>query len=256
MRNKGWELYVNTSKFARVGKFSMKLNANIAQNINQIEEMDASVLESLNADFNYSNESYLGRVQVGNALGSIYGFRFKGVYAYDYDHNGYTEESAKTYGDNTAAAAQKRGENYTCPIAYDANGNMITDSKGNPLPMYFNYGGVNYQFQGGDVIYEDINHDGQINALDIVYLGNSNPTCNGGFGIDLYYGNWSLSASFNYRMGNQIINMARMQAEDMLNNNNQSQATKWRWRKNGDVTEIPRAMNKCGRWRYIQCFGQ
>ena len=75
-------------------------------------------------------------------------------------------------------------------------------------------------------------------------MGNSNPTCNGGFGIDLYYGNWSLSASFNYRMGNQIINMARMQAEDMLNNNNQSQATKWRWRKNGDVTEIPRAMNK------------
>lgn len=243
MRNRGWELYVNTSKFAKVGKFSMKLNANIAQNFNRIEEMDASVLESLNADFNYANETYLGRVQIGNALGSIYGFRYKGVYAYDYDHNGYTDESAKTYGTNTAAAAQARGDNYTCPIAYDANGNMITDSKGNPLPMYFNYGGVNYQFQGGDAIYEDINHDGQINALDIVYLGNSNPSCNGGFGVDLYYGNWSLTASFNYRMGNQIINMARMQAEDMLNNNNQSQATKWRWRKNGDVTEIPRAMN-------------
>lgn len=259
MRNKGWELYVNTAKFAKIGKFSMKLNANIAQNINQIEEMDASVLESLNSDFSYKNESYLGRVQIGNALGSIYGFRFKGVYAYDYDHNGYTETSAKTYGSGedpnnpgydhsgnkimTAAAAQRRGDNYTCPIAYDANGNMITDAKGNPLPMYFNYGGTNYQFQGGDVIYEDINHDGQINALDIVYLGNSNPKCNGGFGIDLYYGNWSLTASFNYRIGNQIINMARMQAEDMLNNNNQSQATKWRWRKNGDVTEIPRAMN-------------
>lgn len=243
MRNRGWELYVNTSRFAKVGKFSMKLSANIAQNINKIEEMDASVLESLNADFNYKNENYLGRVQIGNALGSIYGFRFKGIYAYDYDHNGYTDESAKTYGDNTAAAAQKRGENFTCPIAYDANGNMITDAKGNPMPMYFNYGGTNYQFQGGDAIYEDINHDGQINALDIVYLGNSNPTCNGGFGVDFYYGNWSLSASFNFRIGNQIINMARMQAEDMLNNNNQSQATKWRWRKNGDVTEIPRAMN-------------
>lgn len=246
MRNKGWELYVNTSKFAKVGKFSMKLSANIAQNINQIEEMDASVLESLNGDFSYTNESYLGRVQVGNALGSIYGFRYKGVYAYDYDHNGFTEQSRKTYGDNTAAAAKERGENYTCPIAYDANGNIITDAKGNPLPMYFNYNsetGSGYKFQGGDVIYEDINHDGQINELDIVYLGNSNPKCNGGFGIDLYYGNWSLSASFNYRIGNQIINMARMQAEDMLNNNNQSTATKWRWRKNGDVTEIPRAMN-------------
>ena len=260
MRNKGWELYVNTGRFAKIGKFSMKLNANIAQNFNTIEAMDASVLESLNSEFNYQNESYLGRIQIGNALGSIYGFRYKGVYAYDYDHNGITEESQNAYangeldpnrpgyfvnGDkiNTAAAAILRGENGTCPIAYDANGNVITDSKGNPLPMYFNYGGVNYQFQGGDAIYEDINHDGQINALDIVYLGNSNPKCNGGFGVDLYYGNWSLSASFNFRMGNQIINMARMYAEDMLSNNNQSQATKWRWRKNGDDTMIPRAMN-------------
>jgi TonB-linked SusC/RagA family outer membrane protein len=257
MRNKGWELYVNTSRFARVGKFSMKLSANIAQNINQIEEMDASVLESLNKDFSAKNETYLERVQIGNALGSIYGFRFKGIYAYDYDHNGYTEQSQKTYasgemdpnrpgyfknGDKvpTAAAASLRGENATCPIVYDANGNMVTDAKGNPLQMYFN---GSHAFEGGDAIYEDINHDGQINALDIVYLGNSNPKCNGGFGIDLYYGNWSLSASFNYRIGNQIINMARMQAEDMLNNNNQSAATKWRWRKNGDDTKIPRAMN-------------
>lgn len=262
MRNKGWELYANTGRFAKVGKFSMKLNANIAQNFNKIEEMDASVLESMNADFSYANESYLGRIQIGNSLGSIYGFRYKGVYAYDYDHNGYTDESKATYANgeldpnrpgyfangekiNTAAAALQRGENGTCPITYDANGNIIYDSKGNPLPMYFNYGttGTNYQFQGGDAIYEDINHDGQINALDIVYLGNANPKCSGGFGVDFYYGRWSLSASFNYRMGNQIVNLARMYAEDMLNNNNQSQATKWRWRKNGDDTTVPRAMN-------------
>ena len=41
--------------------------------------------------------------------------------------------------------------------------------------MYFNYGGKNYRFEGGDVIYEDVNHDGQIDELDIVYLGSSNP---------------------------------------------------------------------------------
>ena len=38
-----------------------------------------------------------------------------------------------------------------------------------PQPMYFNYGGKNYRFEGGDVIYEDVNHDGQIDELDIVY---------------------------------------------------------------------------------------
>ena len=109
--------------------------------------------------------------------------------------------------------------------------------------MMFNYGGVNYQFQGGDVIYEDINHDGQINELDIVYLGSSNPKVNGGFGIDISYGRWELKTNFNFRIGNKIINMARMKAEDMRTNKNQSAAVAHRWRKNGQVTEIPRAMN-------------
>ena len=37
--------------------------------------------------------------------------------------------------------------------------------------------------------------------------------------------------------------MARMVAEDMRSNNNQMASVNWRWRKNGDVTEIPRAKN-------------
>ncbi len=243
LENKGWELYVNTDKFLKKGKFSMSASFNIAQNINTITEMDPTVLASMNGEYDYKNAKYLQRIQVGNALGSIYGFRFKGVYSYDYEHNGYTEESAKAYGQLTAKAAAERGENATCPIVRDANGNVLFDSKGNPLHMYFNYGGVNYQFQGGDVIYEDINHDGQINELDIVYLGNSNPKFNGGFGLNFFYGAWSFKVSFNYRFGNKIVNMARLNNESMRSNQNQSQAVAWRWRQNGDVTEIPRAMN-------------
>ena len=124
-----------------------------------------------------------------------------------------------------------------------ATADAVYDASGNPLRMYYNYGKTNYQFSGGDAIYEDINHDGQINELDIVYLGNSNPTFNGGFGIDFTYGKWSLKTSFNIRLGADIINMARMKAEDMRTNKNQSAAVNWRWRKNGDITEIPRAMS-------------
>ncbi|MCF0236181.1 MAG: SusC/RagA family TonB-linked outer membrane protein, partial [Bacteroidaceae bacterium] len=124
-----------------------------------------------------------------------------------------------------------------------AQGNVIYDKAGNPLPMMFNYGGKNYQFQGGDVIYEDINHDGQINELDIVYLGSSNPKFYGGFGVDLTYGRWTLKTTFNFRVGQKVINMARMQAESMRNNDNQMKSVDWRWRKNGDVTEIHRAKN-------------
>ena len=247
MENEGWELYINTGPLFKTGKFHMNLRFNIAQNINTITQMDPTVLEAANTAFSYSdaNMYIMRRVQIGNALGGIYGFRFKGVYAYDYDHNGYFLNDMKNqYYDakgerNTAAATGK-----SAPIAYDANGNIIYDKAGNPLPMYFNYGGQNYQFQGGDVIYEDINHDGNIDDLDIVYLGGSNPKCNGGFGIDFTYGQWQLRTNFNFRIGNKIINLAKMNAEAMTTNNNQMASVNWRWRKNGDVTVIPHAMNR------------
>lgn len=261
MRNKGWEVNVSTARIAKVGKFAMKLRGNLAQNFNEVEEMDPLILEALNGSETYQPENlkYNQRVQVGNALGSIYGLRYKGVYRYDYDHNGYTQSSIAAYGYaehensgydakgnpiNTAAAALRRGENATCPIAFDAEGNMLTDAKGIPLPMYYCYNeSYRYQFQGGDAIYEDVNHDGQIDRYDMVYLGNSNPKCNGGFGIQLYYDRFSLNTGFNFRMGNQIVNLARMNYESMLNNDNQSFATTWRWRKNGDITEVPRALS-------------
>ena len=121
---------------------------------------------------------------------------------------------------------------------------MLTDAKGIPLPMYYCYNeGYRYQFQGGDAIYEDINHDGQIDRYDMVYLGNSNPKCDGGFGFNIYYGRLSMNVGFNFRVGNQIVNLARMNLESMLNNKNQSFATTWRWRKNGDETVVPRALS-------------
>ena len=243
LENQGWELYMNTGKFLQKGKFSMTASFNIAQNINKITKMDPTVLMSMNPDYDYRNATYLQRIQINNAVGSIYGFRFKGVYRYDYEHSGMTDESRNTYGANTATAAQERGEDYSCPVVRDENGNVLYDSKGEPLKMYFNYGGTNYEFKGGDVIYEDVNHDGQINELDIVYLGNSNPKFNGGFGVNFNYGAWSLKLSFNFRMGNKIVNMARLNNESMRSNINQSKAVSWRWRKNGDETEIPRAMN-------------
>lgn len=257
MENEGWELYVNSREIFKVGKFSMKLRFNIAQNINTIADMDASVLASQNKDYDYNNYTVLKRVQIGNALGGIYGFRTKGVYAFDYDHNGYFVNDDKNQYylpeldengnriQNTAANFKKKypNKNYEAPIAYDADGNIIYDKNGNPLPMIFNYGGVNYQFQGGDIMYDDINHDGQIDELDIVYLGGSNPKVNGGFGIDFNYGRWSLKTNFNFRIGNKILNLARLYAEDMRTNKNQSAAVNHRWRKNGQLTTIPRAMN-------------
>ena len=264
MRNHGWELNLSSGWFAKVGKFSMKVRGNVSQNFNEVQEMSPLVLENFNTSDTWqpTNGDYITRIQLHNALGSIYGLHYKGVYSYDYEHNGYTAASIAAYGYsevngsgfdadgneiNTYAASLRRGDVGTCPIAFDADGNMLTDKQGNPLPMYYVYNERRYQFQGGDAIYEDINHDGQIDRYDVVYLGNSNPKCYGGFGFTLRYDRFQLTTGFNYRIGHQIVNAARSDYEKMTDNNNQSFATTWRWRKNGNGSHgeevIPRALN-------------
>jgi hypothetical protein len=74
-------------------------------------------------------------------------------------------------------------------------------------------------------------------------LGNSNPAAQGGFGLTFRYKNFSLRASFAYRWGVDVVNKARMELEKMSSFENQSTSVNWRWRKEGDITEIPRAVN-------------
>ncbi len=234
MRNNGWEFNINGQDVIKAGKFKASFNVTFANNKNEITKMDETVLASLNSDFNKSNGSYLTRVQLHNAFGSIYGFRYKGVYQY----SKYTPEEVPGVSGPNA------------PVARDENGVVVVDKNGYTIPMVFCYDSNDksyiYKFKGGDAMYEDINHDGNINELDIVYLGSSLPKVTGGWGFKLQYGRWSWNNQFNFRVGNKIINQARMRAENMYTNNNQSTAVNWRWRIEGDDAQIPRALYKSG----------
>ena len=242
MENVGWEFNLNGNNIIKIGKFAVDFNVTFANNRNKITEMEETCLAGLNNDFDRSNGSYLTRVELNRAFGSIYGFRYKGVYQY----SDYSPEEVKGVSGPNA------------PVARDEKGNVIIDNKGHTTPMMFCYGTTaEYEFKGGDAEYEDINHDGQINELDIVYLGSSLPKITGGWGLKLKYGRWTLNSQFNFRWGNKIINSARMRAENMYSNNNQSRAVNWRWRVEGDVTQIPRALyhegyNWLGSDRFIE----
>jgi len=239
MRNIGWEFNISTNKMIKAGKFTMDFNATFGNNSNEILSMDATTLETLNKKFDQENRSLLQRVQLNNPFGAIYGFKYKGVYQYNYST--FSEMSREEQ-------AQFLAEGKTAPVAKAADGSVIYDDKGQPLRMMYTYTstdsnpGKNYRFKGGDAIYEDLNHDGNINELDIIYLGSSLPKLTGGFGMTFNYDRWRLNMQFNYRVGNKIMNLARLDAQSMVSNNNQSQAVNFRWRKEGDVTRVPRAM--------------
>ena len=264
MTNEGWEMNISAKKLLKWGKFSLDLGANIAQNSNLLKEMDESVLQSINGTtWNAAARgTYPVRVQLNNSLGSIYGFRYKGVYQYTYDYlENYQKENNLTTAQYESWINEFLASGKTAPVAVGNDGKVIMTNTGEPQRMKYAYGtSSEYNFQGGDAMYEDINHDGQINALDIVYLGNSLPKVNGGFNIGLNYGRWSIKARFNYRFGNKVVNLARMNLENMYGTGNQSATVNYRWRKDGDVTPMPRAMYAAGyNWqnsdRYVEDGG-
>lgn len=235
MLNKGYEINLNLNRVKLVGDLAATFNLTFANNRNTVTEMSPIRLNALNGTGMSlpENGKYMSRVQIDNPFGAIYGLRYKGVYAYSYDQ----------FDKAQAAGA-------TCPVARDASGNVIYGANGDPMQMYYDYNGTKYAFTGGDAIYEDVNHDGNIDQYDIVYLGSSLPKLTGGFGFKLFYKGWSLNAQFNYRYGNKIANVARMNAENMHGADNQSTAVNYRWRKEGDGADgshiLPRALYGAG----------
>jgi TonB-linked SusC/RagA family outer membrane protein len=235
MNNDGWEINIRAPGVVKVGKVSLDLSFNLSNYINTLKELSPKIKKTKGNMLD--NGQYLRNIIINNPLGSFYGYKFKGVYQYSEYIPG-VQESA--------------------PVARDKNNKVIYDRFGVAKPMWFNYNGSNkYEFKGGDAIYEDVNHDGSIDELDVVYLGNANPKFNGGFNAMIRYKSFSINGFFHFRYGNQIVNEARMNLENMYGNDNQSIAVNWRWRKEGDVTEMPRALfntgfNWLGSDRYVE----
>ncbi|MGV8093998.1 MAG: SusC/RagA family TonB-linked outer membrane protein [Mangrovibacterium sp.] len=174
------------------------------------------------------NGRFMSLVNEGDQIGTIYGLKYLGVYA--------TNEDA---------------------FAKDASGNFINDLNGNKVPVRW-LSSTGEAFTGGDAIYADLNHDGVINKQDVRAIGNTNPDFFGGFMFRLKYKKrWELFANFTYQYGFDIINNAKMVTTNMYTNNNQSQAVMRRWRKQGDLTDMPRALygsghNWVGSDRYVE----
>lgn len=214
MDNVGWDFSLRTLPVKKKD-FSMTFDINIAKNYNILRKVaDGYPLER---NVTLGNGLYKNIIQIDNPIGSFYGYRYKGVY---------------THEDQL--------------IARDINGEVIRNPNGEPVFMVFDYDNIRYNFELGDAMYEDINHDGNINTQDIVYLGDANPDFTGGFGSLMKYKNVSFNYFFYFRYGNDIINRTRMNGENMYSFDNQLKSTLSRWRIPGDETDIPRAMHSGG----------
>lgn len=223
MVNNGWELMFDY-RIIRKKDLKVSINFNTSRNVNSFRHFPDNFNREKSTSIN--NGEYPLRLEEGQPIGSFFGFRYLGVYATDAD-----------------------------AYARDANGNLLKDYEGKPVPM--SYG--TYTFKGGDPIYQDINYDGRIDLNDVVYIGDSNPDFIGGFGSSIKYKNFDIILGFHYRTGFDIINKVAMETQGMNNKNNQSKAVLRRWRVEGQNQEdlLPRAYmlhpaNNLGSDRYVE----
>jgi TonB-linked SusC/RagA family outer membrane protein len=210
--NKGVEVdvLVNAIRAKKAGAFSWTMSFNLGRNINKVTSLPGGTLKF--TDNFYSN--FNAQVKEGDALGTYYGLVFKGVYASDGD-----------------------------AVVRDAKGNVVYDLDGiNPRKMRI-LSETGDTLKGGDAIYEDFNNDGIINDQDRVLIGNANPDFFGGFSNEFRYKNFGFKFFIQFQYGNDVVNGMRYNLERMMNQDNQAITTMKRWRKQGDVTNMPRALN-------------
>ncbi|MFD1631801.1 TonB-dependent receptor [Pseudopedobacter beijingensis] len=140
--------------------------------------------------------------RVGEAVGVFYGYKALGVYARDEDN---------VYIDHNGVSSQYRKGS--------VNGDI---------------------YKGGDVIFEDVNNDGVIDINDWQIIGNPTPKAFGGLQNKFEYKRFTLNVFVNYVFGNKIFNQLWRNQDSNQWEPNYSDKQLRRWKKQGDVTDIPR----------------
>jgi TonB-linked SusC/RagA family outer membrane protein len=100
-----------------------------------------------------------------------------------------------------------------------------------------------HPFQGGDIIFEDVDQNGIIDEGDMKVIGNNNPDVFGGFSNTFSYKKFDLNIFVDFALGRDVYNAQRASLEAMTNYDNQSVTINDRWRSEGDVTSMPRLLH-------------
>ena len=180
--NKGYEITLST-KNIQTKDFEWTTNLNFAINKNKIVSIPEEAV-------NIYNEVYI--VESGYTLGAMYGYKALQIFPYD-QSNAFTPEWQPL---TPVFDARDRF------VKYQFNG-VDYDGEVKQLRYGTSTGAL---FRGGDVMWEDINGDGVINAEDRQQIGCGQHDFIGGFSTDLKYKAFTLSAFFSFAFGGDVYN--------------------------------------------------
>lgn len=118
---------------------------------------------------------------------------------------------------------------------------LVRFSAGQPVGSFFGYKMEGVDSQTGDIVYADLNKNGNFDTGDRTFIGNPNPDYTFGLSNNFTYKNWYLDTLITGSIGNDIYNASRFELELMNDFKNQSTAVLDRWTTPGQITNVPRA---------------
>nr|WP_295926240.1 TonB-dependent receptor [uncultured Dyadobacter sp.] len=143
------------------------------------------------------------------------------------------------FGEAQTFGLLREGESIGAFFGWKTNGVYATSAENEKQLRADNATG--YVFKGGDMRFTDVNKDNIIDNLDRVVIGNALPKFTGGFTNNLQYKNFQLDVLAQFTQGNDVYNGTRTVSESMFQFANGAKILRNRWRKEGDITDIPRA---------------
>jgi TonB-linked SusC/RagA family outer membrane protein len=176
--NRGVELSLNAT-LVQKKKFQLNTTFNIGINKSKIDKLDGVNEKPFTSNWAgtdlKSQDDY--RVYVGQTIGLMYGYVTDGMY---------TSDDFQSYNQATRV--------YTLKPGVTNVGSFL--------------GGIGVR--PGVMKLKDLNGDGVITAADRQVIGSALPKHTGGFGINALYGDFDLSANFNWVIGNDIYNSGKI----------------------------------------------
>ena len=152
-----------------------------------------------------------------------------------------------------------RNEVKRLAVDRDIVGDAHILESGNPIGTFFLIDQDGVDPQTGNILWDDFNGDGIINADDRQIVGNVQPDFFGGWNNSFSYKGFDLSFLFQFIIGNEIFNNSRAIYENLgwsrigtgfpLPDGNNYTGARNRWREPGDITDIPRASLENGNWQ-------
>ena len=207
MKNSGFESSVSYAENSKAVKWDVSLNATYSTNeVTALGTLGNIPISS--GDYNSTGNST--RTDIGHPLASFYG--------YQVDHVASTQAEVNALNAKTIAATASTSKKTE----------YITGLK------------------PGDFIFKDVNGDNFIDDKDRTYIGNPSPKWQYGGTFNASYKNFDLQLQFQGIAGVNAVNGNKYWFEGMTKPFNQTTDVLRRWKKDGDVTDMPAAAQNSG----------